>query len=31
MARFFTTPKYAAPNELGKYFKRVAGMDSNRS
>lgn len=31
MARFFSTPKYAAPNELGDYFKRVAGVGANRS
>lgn len=31
MARFFTSPKYAAPNELGDYVKRVAGIRGDRS
>lgn len=30
MTRFFTSPKYAAPNELGNYIKRVAGVQSNK-
>ena len=30
LTRFFSTPKYAAPNELGDYFKRVAGVSGNR-
>lgn len=30
LTRFFTSPKYAAPNELGDYFKRVAGVQGNR-